>query len=74
MANSTVPTRVSHSRPRYPLRCAARSGERSYQSAPAAADTSASITSRSITRTASRNTSACSSTNSLLAAARTVML
>ena len=34
----------------------------------------ASITSPSITRTASRNTSAWSSTSSLLAAARTVML
>ncbi len=70
IASSIVPTRVSHSRPRYPFRCATRSSE----SAPAAVDTSASITSRSITRTASRNTSACSSTSSLLTAARTVML
>jgi hypothetical protein len=56
------------------LRSAVRASECWYHSAPAAADTSASITSRSIARTASRNTSACSSTNSLLAAARTVML
>jgi hypothetical protein len=51
------PTRVSHTRSRYPFRYVLRSGVRSHRPAPTCSDTSSSISASANSRTPSRNTS-----------------
>ncbi len=54
---SIVPTRVSHRRSRYPLRCPVRSSVRSWRPAPSCCVTSTSISAWASTRTPSRKKS-----------------
>src|SRR6266542_2641746 len=74
MASSMLPTRVSQSRDRYPLRWVTRSGVRSPSSAPVLPTTSASMSWVAIHATLSRSTSACSSWRSLSASWAAVIL
>src|SRR3954451_21569482 len=75
IASSIAPTRVSHTRSRYPFRCALRrSGARSPNSAPIIAETSASINASTMKRTDSRITSACSEPINLSTACAAVIL
>src|SRR5438270_2687829 len=72
--NSSVPTRVSQFRSRYPLRSPCRSGLRWYRSAPRCWATSSSISAWVMTRTPSRSVSKSGSASALRRSSASAML